>query len=610
MREDSDIVADIMDTLMRAPHVRISHLVDLLDIPEATVTDNLAWLRDGKAWVERVPYPGGRGFGYCLTGRGVAEVARQRNVAAEALCAWYRLSRRALLDRLPILPLLNHIHGVLVQIVRALYDAEDVLDVEWQSGPICWRRQTVTATLDGQIGIQTSEGSRWMGVLVEFADQTDYPLDALVPQRFATTARLRILAALGEYGPPMPPVLVLSNSDQGPSLLPLGSGVVWASYDALQQQGVLGEMWHVSQLENSPPTSLLDALPLAGSWQASVSPLLVRDTGRYREEGRLDGERAIARRREGEWTGKESVTLMAACLTQRVGAIAEIVGRHPLMDAAQIARAYDPAGRTRTPHNVQAALTFLVERGVLEDCAIAHDAGERVRYALTSLGLRVLAARAALSPIEYAWAYGILEDNADRTRKGLNAMTAAITHTDGINEVFLAFLETGVSVGALIMDWRPEYVCRQHFIHAGHTYVLSPDATIIYGAPDVALHLHVEYDRSTRTLEGSGSDAGSISDKLRAYYARQARLLNRAARTNQDERIRLLLVCEKSDQRGRNILALSDRVAAEFGLPPLYLYTTTLDRLKTQGPLAPIWYDETRTGMRYLDPALARHDAT
>jgi len=279
--------------------------------------------------------------------------------------------------------------------------------------------------------------------------------------------------------------------------------------------------------------------------------------------------------------------------------------QHRLLTAVQLTRLLRP-GINPLSRYVRRQLMDLRARG-LADCVTRRRAHEAVWF-LTSHGATLVEASGEVRPRTYRM-------SVDRAAGPLQ------DHTLAVNDTGLAFVETARRLGHDCgpLDWIPEPA--HHLGEPTSGDNLLPDALLSYLAIDAAsrqrtqLQFFLEIDRATMTV-------GRLAAKL-SHYARyydhtppgrsSAAGIPQAWRSRYPRFPRILIVLTGLTEPALDLRAL-DLAAHVRQLPQLRRHrdrfeagVTTLRRLQSQGPFAPIFMPLSRddNGMvtALLDPA-------
>jgi len=579
-------------TLARYPFLSAEDLALLTGTHDRAARARLRRLA-GAGLIECIHLPVTRAHLYYLTPIGIATAASGEETSPAVLAGRYGLGDRALLRRLPGLDRLVAGRRVLLALQCALV-ARGVAFDEWRAWPVPWPytrgSQRRVLYLDGE-GTIRPPGPR--------ADRRPFGFvwdgDGAVPAAVLSEqlAHLDLLSVSptynGPHGPRVPPVLVVTTA---PDRMPPGyrPSLIWTTCAEIEQDGLLDAPWRGTGLHG-------DALPLLAALdQVSTGVAHVRIGAPLARGGEQAGgaahvrppqlqQRADALRQAAGGTG--STTLLALVIPPRGVEILDVVGAHPLLPAADIARAcalnavdsWDVLGLL-CRHHLVATWMPPRQRGRRAHCRTASPVHHRRvrRYVVTTRGLRFLAARVGITPEAYRCIHGVLDDRAEtattaKKRRGLRFARGNLAHTDGINQVYLALLDAARTTSAEV-TWRGEWACTQPYEDGPDLCTLRPDAEARYARPDGGRQFFVEVDRGTTRLE-------ALQAKLARYDAYRAG-------TAQDHVT--VLVVTTGYERGWEVLHLNETLLRDVGTRPLDLLVTTRAEVAERGAQAHIWH--------------------
>ncbi len=601
-------------TVARYPFLSAEDLSALTGTGDRAARAHLRRLA-GAGLVACVHLPVPRMYLHYLTPAGVAAAARASEMNPATLAARYGLGERALLRRLPALDRLIAGRRVLLALGRALLARDAALE-DGRAWPVPWPyiggAQRRVLYLDGEGAIclpGPREARRPFGFIWD-GDDTVPP--EVLSERLA---QLELLSTSPTYSGPrsprVPPVLVVTMAADRvpPGYRP---GVVWTTRVEVEREGVLDAPWRGTGLHDEA-LPLLAALDQVGvpSVRATIGVPLMRggesaDDGTTRDRPPQLQQRAdVLRRAAG---GTESVALLTLVISPRGIEILDMVGAHPLLSAADVARAcvlnavdsWGVLGLLRR-HDLITAWTPPRDRrdrrNQSRTATLAHSRRVR-RYVLTTRGLRFLATRVGVTPEAYRRIYGALDDRVEteKKRRGLRFAQRNLAHTDGINAVYLALLTAALTTDAEL-TWRGEWACAQTYEDGPDLHTLRPDAQVWYVGPGGAREFFVEVDRGTKRLD-------ALQEKLARYGAYRAGV-------GRDQVT--VLVVTTGYERGWEVLHLNEILLQDVGTRPLDLLVTTRAEVAERGAQARIWRatsDPCATIHTYLNESIhTAHDA-
>lgn len=214
-----------------------------------------------------------------------------------------------------------------------------------------------------------------------------------------------------------------------------------------------------------------------------------------------------------------------------------------------------------------------------------HAGGpEAPRYLLTSLGLRLVAARDGVPPRRYV-RYGVVAapdtDGGKRSRR-LDTLVSQFEHTVGTNTFFVSLARDLRNQGGRLLLWLNASEATQRFVYREKQHWLRPDAYAEIELGGTAHRLFLEWDRgTTRRKEHLREKFQNYAN----YFSVQSETASRAD----------LLIVTVTPQRESVIWGF---VESAFGshqatVGVLTSIDSLLDRL---GPLSAIWrsFDSTR----------------
>jgi len=270
--------------------------------------------------------------------------------------------------------------------------------------------------------------------------------------------------------------------------------------------------------------------------------------------------------------GEESLSLLVLVLPLRSFPLLDLIGRHPFLSTADIARAAEAS-----PVDTWVTLALLRRHGLVRSWTPPQDRRTR-RHVLTRRGLRLLAQRAGVAMETHRRIHGVLGDAGGPTRRALDFARVNLFHTDGINRLYLALLGAVRAAGGEL-QWRGEWACTHPYLDESHRRTLRPDAEGVYTGPEGTLRFFVEVDRGTTQM-------WYLATKL-AQYARYRDSVGQ-------DQVTLLLVT-KGSGRSYNALLENDALPVRTGKAPLDLRVTTLAELRAHGAQARFWCGVSQT---------------
>ncbi len=576
-------------TLARYPFLSAEDLALLTGTHDRAARAHLLRLT-GAGLIECVHLPVTRAHLYYLTPVGIAAAASGEETNPAVLAARYGLGDRALLRRLPGLDRLVAGRRVLLALQRALAVRGGALE-DWRAWPVPWPytrgSQRRVLYLDGEGAIHLSGPHADRRPFGFIWDGDGAVSAAVLSERLAHLDLLSVSPTYnGPRGPRVPPVLLVTTAADRvpPGYRP---GMIWTTRVEIEQDGLLDAPWRGTGLHG-------DALPLlaaldqvsAGLAHMSIGAPLSRG-GAQADDGathvrppRLQ-QRADALRQVAGGTG--SFALLALVIPPRGVEILDVVGAHPLLSAVDIARAcalnavdsWDVLGLL-CRHDLVATWMPPRQRGRRDRCRTASPVHNRRvrRYVLTTRGLRFLAARVGVTPEAYRRIHGVLDDRVEtaKKRRGLRFARGNLSHTDGINAVYLALLDAARATSAELA-WRGEWACTQPYEDGPDLCTLRPDAEARYAGPDGGRPFFVEVDRGTKRL-----------DALQAKLARYG-----AYRAGTGRPQVTVLVVTTGYERGWELLHLNETLPRDVGTRPLDLLVTTRAEVAERVAQARIW---------------------
>jgi len=545
----------------------------------------------GAGLVAYIHLPVTRMHVHYLTPAGVAATARVSEMSPATLAARYGLGERALLRRLPALDRLIAGRRVLFALGRALLARDAALE-DGRAWPVPWpytggaKRRVLYLDGEGAICLPgPREAWRPFGFIWD-GDDTVPP--EVLSERLA---QLELLSASSTYNGPraplVPTVLVVTTAADR---VPAGyrPGVVWTTRAEVEREGVLDAPWRGTGLHDEalPLLAALERVGARGA-RAPIGTSVSRggetddDSAAHDPPTRLQQRADVLRQAAG---GTESVALLTLVIPPRGIEILDLVGAHPLLAAADLARAcvlnavdsWDVLGLLRR-HNLVAAWTPPRDRRDRRNrsrtATPAHSRRVR-RYVLTTRGLRFLATRVGVTPEAYRRIYGALDDRVEteKKRRGLRFAQRNLAHTDGINAVYLALLAAARTTDAEL-TWRGEWACAQTYEDGPDLRTLRPDAEVWYVGPGGTRELFVEVDRGTKRLD-------ALQEKLAQYGVYRAG-------TGRDQVT--VLAVTTGYERGWEVLHLNETLLQDVGMRPLDLLVTTRAEVAGDDAQARIW---------------------
>jgi hypothetical protein len=276
----------------------------------------------------------------------------------------------------------------------------------------------------------------------------------------------------------------------------------------------------------------------------------------------------------------------------------DLVGRHPCLSLAQLARLLSTSRRRAARLS-----NALVVRGWLQpipatdipQSAVAqlHEEPQALGLSeLTALGRRVVAGWLGLNGPTAARHHGLSggQDWAGRHRRLLRTLA----HTLGTNDIFVAFAvaarqEAARGQDAAFEEWRSASACERR--------LCKPDGYGRYRRGRATLCFFLEYDRATER-------AARYAAKFDAYY--RYRSSRQAARDYAGFPTVLVVTTDATAEH--RIAESATRAWTRHGGPRLALQITRVDLIESQsqGLLGPIWRSpyrlEERTHLAALGP--------
>lgn len=349
---------------------------------------------------------------------------------------------------------------------------------------------------------------------------------------------------------------------------------------------LVAPVWHLAS--GAGPARLFDLL----SWRqvsattASVPPARWFEgaptelTGRHglhqwaRSVGAFDGPAPRAR------GGVERVAALSIAMTADQQRLLEVVGRYPLLSESELGLVL----RQRL-WSVRRSLERSIAQGLIEVVVGPVTQGltpPDVRYVMTELGLRLVAARERIPARRYAEHGPFAATIGAGERWRLQTLIRQFEHTVGANRFFLDCLAHSEAGGPSLREWQsvPEATIR--FESNGVRRTIRPDGTGRVVHDGIERRFWLEWDRGTERI----AVLLEKLDRYAAYYR---------SHTFADGSIpHLLVVCptpHREDVVWRAVRAVFASDHARY-----YLKTTSEPLLARRGPFGTVWRAAIATG--------------
>ncbi len=529
---DTRLQTDALGWLARLPFLGAEELALLLGTTKLRATAALRAL-DALGWVEwvRASSPElDQERLHVLTPGGRARLAERSGVAREGLEETFPVKRRELLERLTRLEITVGFNRFAAELAAAVREDQEVELLEIRSLPL-WRPPHAwwPPAVEGYGCLRRG---RWRAPFFVAWDRAGAP-------PFHRRKRVSAWYAFREgdhaWGrDDIPPVLVVcageAEADQWVR-------AVLAACDRRQTsplpvfiahviptlfESPLGPVWR--RPEGTTRARLCERL----TWRSAVPAVAGRDTAlSLDEEAEAIPSRGLPLR---EWAVRAVETLAAAGSgVERLAALAlatapgekralEWLGHHPLLSTEELAVAlgvWEPLAARLLERLDRYGLARFTQK------AVEGEATPTRRHYLTSLGLKLLAARDGVPPRRYA-RYGVVAASTPKKQGGgrLQTLLRQLDHTVGVNRFFVRLIADGAKDGPRLIRWLSASEAAQRFTYGEVTHWLRPD-----GAGDISWRgevrrFYLEWDRGTVKLP-------DLMEKCRLYAAYYASLARR-----------------------------------------------------------------------------------
>lgn len=247
------------------------------------------------------------------------------------------------------------------------------------------------------------------------------------------------------------------------------------------------------------------------------------------------------------------------------------VGRYPLLTEAELALVLGLQAHF-TRRNLSRCLTQSLVEAIVGP---SQPASAGVRYVLTELGLRLLAARQRVPFRRFAedGTFVALGENGRDTR--LQTLLRQFEHTIGANSFFVHCLTARTDEGPRLVAWQSSFEATLEFDDGGGRRRIRPDGGGEFRAGDSTSHFVLEWDRGTERIAALLAKL----DRYAAFYRSQQR--------EAGEPPRLLVVCPTPHREALFWNAATAVFTSESSRR--YLFTAPAPLLERRGPFADIW---------------------
>lgn len=247
------------------------------------------------------------------------------------------------------------------------------------------------------------------------------------------------------------------------------------------------------------------------------------------------------------------------------------VGRYPLLTEVEIALVLG-----LQPHFTRRNLSRCLTQGLVEAIVgPSRPAAAGVRYVLTELGLRLLAARQRVPFRRFAedGTFVALGENGRDTR--LQTLLRQFEHTIGANSFFVRCLTARTDEDPRLVAWQSSFEATLEFDDGGGRRRIRPDGGGQLRAGDSTCHFVLEWDRGTERIAALLAKL----DRYAAFYRSQLR--------EAGEPSRLLVVCPTPHREALFWNAAKAVFTSESSRR--HLFTTPAPLFERRGPFADIW---------------------
>lgn len=342
---------------------------------------------------------------------------------------------------------------------------------------------------------------------------------------------------------------------------------------------LVAPVWH--HASGAGPARLFDDLfwRKVSATTASVPPArwfegspaeLTGGQGLYRwarSVGALDGPAPRAR------GSVEQVAALSIATTADQKRLLEVAGRYPLLSESELALVL----RQRV-WTVRRSLERSIAQGLIEAVVGPDTNGPTrsdVRYVMTELGLRLVAARERIPARRYA-EHGPFAATIGAGERGrLQTLIRQFEHTVGANRFFLDCLAQSQAGGPSLREWQSVSETTIRFESNGVRRTIRPDGTGKVVHDGVERRFWLEWDRGTERI----AVLLEKLDRYAAYY--------RSHTFSDGSAPQLLVVCPTPHRedvvwRAAGAVFASDHTRC-------YLKTTSEPLLERRGPFGTVW---------------------
>ena len=272
----------------------------------------------------------------------------------------------------------------------------------------------------------------------------------------------------------------------------------------LEVSGASGAIWRTPDARDPAPLAERLYWRRPGTLPAGIEPpAWPRDPA---APPRLRAREAPLRRR-AVWARDRGMPIEThvernALLTLATGAVekgvAELVGRHPLLDREQLATLVDLPDYLALRCIERLRMLGVIAHAGREE---AGEPGSSPRFRLTARGLRWLAARDRVPLgryVKYGSHFGLSGSGRGPAIRRPGSPLWDVEHTVGVNRLFVGFALEARAAGARLAAWRTEVeATRRWVLPDGRDAWVRPDgAGVLVSGRDVCSFL-IEYERGT-----------------------------------------------------------------------------------------------------------------
>ncbi|NJD64426.1 MAG: hypothetical protein FIB00_04150 [Chloroflexi bacterium] len=436
--------------------------------------------------------------------------------------------------------------------------AEAFLTIVRKGVPAAYR-DTVVANWYRHCGYPTS-GLPVSPMLVVCADQANLSVWSLSIQK-ATERR----------GATSLPVYLACAEDIGADLFGLPS---WRAADGAEPTP-LGNLlsWRTSAVATPAVRPEL--------WFADAPSAMHKERGLYewaRSVRAFDAPAPRARR------GVEQVAALALAATAEQKRLLEAVGRYPLLSKSDLALVLGQ------PHRLlHRALERSITQGLVEAIvgpATGGSAATEIRFVMTELGLRLVAARERTPARRYHQDGPMAARFGSGDRGRLQTLIRQYEHTVGSNRFFLSCLTHSRPGGPRLREWRGVAEAAVRFDYGGVRRTFRPDGTGEVVQDGFAWPFFLEWDRGTERI----AVLLEKLDRYAAYY--------RGVSASQMWPPCLLVVCQTQNREGLVWKAIDAVFASDRSRN--FVKTTSVPLLERRGPFGSVWRAASAAGRSHL----------